>query len=145
MHLVTEHIAVGNSADMANPPSMMTGVLNVASEIRVEPPAGKVFHWIPFREYMEADPILLDEAVSWLERHVADHRLLICCREGKGRSVSVVVAYLCVTSGMSYQEAVQHLSTCRPGATPLPLLEETILVVRSLRLNRARRRDAGAA
>lgn len=145
MYQITEHIAVGDSVDMAHPPAEMTGVLNVASEIAIEPPAGKVFHWIPFREYAEADPILLDEAVSWLERHGAGNRLLICCRAGMGRSVSVAIAYLCLRNGMTYQEAVELVSLRRPGAAPLPLLEGTILVVRSLRLNRDRKQDAGVA
>ena len=145
MHQITENLAVGDADDVANPPSFMTVVLNVALEITIEPPAGKVYHWIPFREYAEADPILLDEAVSWLERHAAGNRLLICCRAGMGRSVSVAIAYLCLRNGMTYQEAVELVSRRRPGAAPLPLLEGTILVVRSLRLKRDRKQDAGVA
>lgn len=144
MHQITENIAVGDALDLAYPPPMMKAILNVGSE-KIGPPAGKAFHWIPFREYVEADPIQLDEAVSWLEQHAADQQLLICCREGKGRSVSVVVAYLCLIKGMMYQEAIEHVSRCRPGACPLPDLEGTILVARRLRLNRERSRDAGVA
>jgi protein-tyrosine phosphatase len=145
MHQITEHMAVGDAADAANPPALVTVVLNVASEITIEPPAGKVYHWIPFREYAEADPILLDEAVSWLDRQAPDNRVLVCCRAGMGRSVSVVIAYLCLTNGMTYREAFDLVSHRRPGATPLPELEGTILVVRSLRQNRGRRPDAGVA
>jgi protein-tyrosine phosphatase len=144
MHQIAEHIAVGDASDAASPPASITVLLNVASEIQIEPPAGIIYHWIPFREYAEADPILLDEAVSWLERHADGNRLLVSCRAGMGRSVSVAVAYLCLIKGMTYEEAVKLVSERRPGATPLPELEGTILVVRSLRRNRDLRRDAGA-
>jgi protein-tyrosine phosphatase len=115
----------------------------VTAELKIEPPDGLPYHRIPLREYAEADPILLDDAVSWVERHVSANHVLICCREGKGRSVSVVLAYLCVTSGMTYKEAFELVSQRRPGASPLPELEGTIMVVRSIRQNRFRRRDAG--
>ena len=145
MHQITENLAVGDADDVANPPSFMTVVLNVALEITIEPPAGKVYHWIPFREYAEADPILLDEAVSWLERHAAGNDVLICCRAGMGRSVSVAIAHLCLTNGMPYQEAFDLVCRRHPGASPLPELEGTILVVQTLRRKRDLRRDAGAA
>lgn len=143
MHQIIEHIAVGNAADAAKPSTLITVLLNVASELKIEPPAGLPYHRIPLREYAEADPILLDEAVSWVEQYAPGNHLLICCREGKGRSVSVVLAYLCVTKGMTYQEALDVVSQRRPGASPLPELEGTIMVVRSIRQNRYRRRDAG--
>ena len=145
MHLITGHLAVGTAEDAKCPHTLMSAVLNVAAENKIDPPPGKTYDWIPFREYAEADPILLDEAVTWLERHEKGNRLLICCRAGMGRSVSVAIAYLCLTKGMTYQDALKLVSARRPGASPLPDLEGTIRVVQVLREKRNRNSDAGIA
>ncbi len=92
---------------------------------------------IPFSEYAEAEPLLLDRAVSWVEQHFSDHRVMVCCRAGMGRSVSVVMAYLCCVQGMTYAEVLKLVMRRRPGAMPLPKLEEAITQVRFLREARA--------
>jgi protein-tyrosine phosphatase len=56
-----------------------------------------------------------------------------------GRSVSVVMAYLCCVQGMTYDEVLKLVMTRRPGAMPLPKLEEAITQVRLLR--EAREKD----
>lgn len=141
MHLINDRLAVGNAEDVARPARFMTAILNVAAESRIDPPPGLTYAWIPFKEFAEADPALLDEAVEWLERHENGHRLMICCRAGMGRSVSVVIAHFCLNKGMPYQEALKVVSARRPGATPLPNLEATIHLVRQLR----EMRDGGHA
>ena len=133
MHPINEFLAVGNAEDAAKPAQFITVVLNVAAENQIEPPDGRAYTWIPFKEYAEADPVQLDEAVEWLERHEKGNRLIVCCRAGMGRSVSVAIAYLCLTKAMLYEEAVKLVSARRPGATPLPNLEATICFVRTLR------------
>lgn len=143
MHMITEHLAVGNAEDAVRPPRLMTGILNVAAENQIAAPGGRTYAWIPFKEFAEADPLQLDEAVAWLERHDRANRLLICCKAGMGRSVSVVIAYLCLRKGMSYPDALKLVSARRPGATPLPDLERTISFVRELRAKRERGSDAG--
>ena len=144
MHMITEHVAVGNVEDAARPPRLMTVILNVAAEKQITPPAGRTYAWIPFKEFAEADPLQLDEAVAWLEHHEHGNGLLICCKAGMGRSVSVAIAYLCLRKGMPYLEALKLVFTRRPGATPLPNLERTISFVRDLRAKRERENDAGA-
>ncbi len=136
MHLITDRLAVGDSADAANPHWLMSAILNVASETTVLPPKGRTYHWIPFAEYAAADPLQLDEAVSWLEQHEKGNRLLICCRAGIGRSASVAIAYLCLVEGLPYSKAVALVTAQRPGALPLPELEATIRFVRDLRQKR---------
>jgi protein-tyrosine phosphatase len=54
-----------------------------------------------------------------------------------GRSVSVVMAYLCCVEGMTYTEVLKVVMMRRPGAMPLPMLEEAITQVRLLREARA--------
>jgi protein-tyrosine phosphatase len=136
MHLINEFLAVGNAEDAARPARLMTVVLNVAAENQIAPPDGRTYAWIPFKEFAEPDPVQLDEAVAWLEQHENGNRLMVCCRVGMGRSVSVVIAYLCLTKDMSYEEAVKLVAARRPGATPLPHLEAAIHFVRTLREKR---------
>src|SRR5205085_8485761 len=79
MHLINEYLAVGNAQDAARPARLITAVLNVAEEIRIEPPVGRTYAWIPFKEFTEPDPLQLDDAVAWLEEHEKDNRLIVCC------------------------------------------------------------------
>jgi protein-tyrosine phosphatase len=136
MHLITNHLAVGDSADAANPHWLMSAILNVALETTVLPPKGRAYHWIPFTEFAAADPLQLDEAVSWLEQRKKGGRLLICCRAGIGRSASVAIAYLCLVEVLAYPKAAALVVAQRPGAMPLPELETTIRFVRDLRQKR---------
>ena len=140
MHPINEYLAVGNAQDAAQPAKFITVVLNVAAENKIDQPDGRAYAWIPFKEYAEADPAQLDEAVAWLEQHEKGNRLMVCCRAGMGRSVSVVIAYLCLVKNMPYQEAVALVSARRPGATPLPNLEATIVFIKALR-----KKSTGAA
>ena len=133
MHHVTDSLLVGNVEDAKNPPSFVEGVLFLAKEHDIPPPDGILFAKIPLVEFGQADPQQVYEAVAWLERHAPKKKVMVCCRAGMGRSVSMVIAYLCCAQGMDYSEAVQLLRSRRPGATPLPMLEDTIQQVIQLR------------
>jgi protein-tyrosine phosphatase len=136
MHHVTASLMVGNLEDARNPPSLVDGILFLAAEHQIPPPAGLLYERIPLREFEEADPADMGRAVDWLERHEPANRLMVCCRAGMGRSVSVVIAYLCCAKGMDYVTALDLLKSQRPGATPLPNLQGTIERVRFLRQRR---------
>ena len=112
-------------------------MLLVAAEFTLQPPSWLLYGRIPFSEYAEAEPISLDRAVSWVEQHLSGNRVMVCCRAGMGRSVSVVMAYLCCVQGMTYTEVLKLVMTRRPGAMPLPKLEAAITQVRLLREARA--------
>lgn len=133
MHFITETLLVGNIHDASEPPPQISAVLLVAAEYTVQPASWLLYGRIPFSEYAEAEPLLLDRAVSWVEQHLSDNRVMVCCRAGMGRSVSVVMAYLCCVQGMTYAEVLKLVMTRRPGAMPLPNLEEAITQVRRLR------------
>ena len=137
MHLITETLLVGNINDAREPPVKVGALLLVAAEFTLESPGSLLSGRIPFSEYAEAEPLLLDRAVSWVEQHMSDRRVMVCCRAGMGRSVSVVMAYLCCVQGMTYAEVLQLVMKRRPGAMPLPALEEAITQVRLLREARA--------
>jgi protein-tyrosine phosphatase len=138
MHLITESLLVGNINDARELPVKIGALLLVAAEYTVESPDGLISGRIPFSEYAEAEPILLDRAVSWVEQHQPGNRVMVCCRAGMGRSVSVVMAYLCCVQGMEYAEVLKLVMRRRPGALPLPNLEEAISQVRLLRETRAK-------
>ena len=137
--MITENLLVGNINDAREPPVKAGALLLVAAEFALESPGWVVSGKIPFSEYAEAEPLLLDRAVSWVEQHLIDNRVIVCCRAGMGRSVSVVMAYLCCVQGMTYDQVFKLVMTRRPGATPLPNLEQAIAQVRLLR--EARRKD----
>lgn len=133
MHVITESLLVGNIDDAKKLPSSIGALLLVTKEYEIAPPQGIPYARIPLKEFTEADPHDMERAVAWVEWHIASNRLIVCCRAGMGRSVSVVIAYLCCVKGMSYVEAVAFVKARRPGATPLPNLEQTINEVRQLR------------
>jgi protein-tyrosine phosphatase len=139
MHLITESLLVGNINDARELPGKIGALLLVAAEYTVESPDWLVSGRIPFSEYAEAEPLLLDQAVSWVEQHQPGNRVMVCCRAGMGRSVSVVMAYLCCVQGMEYAEVLKLVMRRRPGAIPLPNLEEAIGQVRLLREARAKK------
>jgi protein-tyrosine phosphatase len=138
MHMITEKLLVGNINDAKEPPVKIGALLLVAAEYVLESPNWLISSRIPFSEYAEAEPLLLDQAVSWVEQHISDNRVMVCCRAGMGRSVSVVMAYLCCVQGMTYEEVLKLVMRRRPGAMPLPNLEKAITKVSLLRESRAK-------
>jgi protein-tyrosine phosphatase len=138
--MITENLLVGNINDAKEPPVKIGALLLVAAEYALESPGWLISGRIPFSEYAEADPLLLDKAVSWVEQHISDNRVMVCCRAGMGRSVSVVMAYLCCVQGMTYEEVLKLVMRRRPGAMPLPNLEKAIAKVGLLRDARAKRK-----
>ena len=138
MHYITETLLVGNINDAIEPPQQISAVLLVAAEFTIQPPSWLLYGRIPFSEYAEAEPLLLDQAVSWVEQHLSSNRVMVCCRAGMGRSVSVVMAYLCCVEGMTYDEVLKLVMKRRPGAMPLPNIEKAITQVRLLRTARAK-------
>lgn len=136
MYQITETLAVGNISDAESPPASIGALLMVAAELSIAPPAGVAYDSIPLKEYGEAGVSSLDQAVAWIEAHLPGNRVLVCCRAGMGRSVSVVLAYLCCAEHMAYPDALSLLLKRRPGAVPLPNLRWVIEAVQQLRESR---------
>lgn len=126
MHMINKRLLVGNADDAKNPPPQVGAILMVAEEQNVAVPPRVIYAKIPLKEFGEPVVSALYEAVHWIEVHLPDHRLMVCCRAGMGRSVSVVIAYLCCVDGMTYADAVKLALTRRPGGMPLPRLEKVI-------------------
>lgn len=126
MHLITDSLLVGNLDDAQNPPPAVGALLFVAEEYDVQPLPWLDFAKVPLKEFAEPEPAVLAKAVRWIVDHLPNNRLMVCCRAGMGRSVSVVIAYLCCAQGMPYDEAVKLCRMRRPGALPLPGLRDAI-------------------
>ncbi len=133
MHLITDKLLVGNINDAREPPGTVGALLLVAEEFSVDPPKWVEYHRIPMKEFSEANPATLLQSVKWLETRVPEGRTLVCCRAGMGRSVSVVMAYLCCVEGMMYDDVLKLIMARRPGAMPLPNIQAAIEQVRLLR------------
>jgi protein-tyrosine phosphatase len=133
MYQITKRLFVGNIDEMALPLPPIGAVLLVAEECRLETPPWVSAAKIPLKEFARPDVERLGEAVAWIEQQLKENIVMVCCRAGVSRSVSVVVAYLCCVEGNSYDEALRLVMTQRPGALPLPQLEETIELVRHIR------------
>lgn len=136
MYQITDTLFVGNIYEAEKPPAHISAVLLVAEEFTPDPPAGVIYERIPLKEFGEAKPASLDQAVEWIARHHPDNRVLVCCRAGMGRSVSVVMAYLCCVHNMAYPDVLQLIMTRRPAACPLPNIQATIQEVHQLRQTR---------
>jgi protein-tyrosine phosphatase len=139
MHLVTDSLLVGNLEDAQDPSPALGGLLFVAEEFTIQPPPWINYAKIPMKEFTEPDPILLAQSVRWVEDHLHKNRVMVCCRAGMGRSVSVVIAYLCCVEGMSFEAAVKLAKTRRPGAMPLPRLQgaiDDVLTIRTAQANK---------
>ena len=133
MDNVLGSLYIGNIDDAHTPPPVISALLWTALESKLIPPPAILLGRIPLREYTEAVPMDIAFSIEWLTRHLPDHQILVACRAGMGRSVSVVIAYLCCVQGMTYEEAVAFISPRRKGSTPLPRLEETIEKVKQQR------------
>ena len=131
--MITDNLLVGNIDDAQAPPEVIGTLLLVAEEFSITPASWLDYHRIPFREFAKVDPVKLLEAVQWLEQRASKGRTMVCCRAGMGRSVSVVMAYLCCVEGRTYEDVLKVVMTRRPGAMPLPNLQVAIEQVRQLR------------
>ncbi|MBX7038273.1 MAG: dual specificity protein phosphatase family protein [Nitrospira sp.] len=124
--MINKRLLVGNADDAKNPPPQVGAILMVAEEQNVTVPARIIYAKIPLKEFGEPAVSALYDAVQWIEKHLPDNRLMVCCRAGMGRSVSVVIAYLCCVEGMTYADALKLALTRRPGGMPLPRLDKVI-------------------
>lgn len=136
MHMIHKRLLVGNADDARNPPPQVGAVLMVAEEQNVTVPDRVIYAKIPLKEFGEPGVVALSQAVEWIEANLPTQRVMVCCRVGMGRSVSVVIAYLCCVEDIPYPDAVKLVLTRRPGGMPLPRLQEVIDLVNRRRRER---------
>src|SRR5687767_3848489 len=88
MYQIAERLYVGNILEAERPPAHIDAVLLVAEEFTPNAPAGVIYERIPLKEFGEAKPASLNQAIDWIARHHPDKHVMVCCRAGMGRSVS---------------------------------------------------------
>lgn len=97
----------------------ITAVVDVRAE-RTSDPAFFEAHDIALRQYRVPDVTVpnedvLTDAVDWITSQVLDGRVvLIHCAKGRGRSATVLAAYLMDTEGMTFDEVDKLLNAKRP-------------------------------
>ncbi len=97
----------------------ITAIVDVRAE-RVADPAFFEQHGIAHRQYHVPDVTVPDEevlsdAVDWMTARIHEGRVvLIHCAKGRGRSATVLAAYLMDEEGMTFDEVDDLLTTKRP-------------------------------
>ncbi len=122
---ILDNLAIGSFGDALAPPSEINALLCVAQEKDIQKP-GVLYHKVPIVDMQPIPPQQLREAVEWIGDHIGDHRIMVFCNAGVGRSPSSVVAYLCVVGGHSFGSAVEFVASRKPYMSILPNLIKSI-------------------
>jgi len=117
-------LAIGDLKDLENPGKEVNSILNVAEEVEVNLPNHN-YYKIPLRDGVPIPVEKMKEAVEWIQKHISSEKVLVACHYGVGRSASIIIGYLC-SIGFGYNEALNFVSSKRPGVNPIPGLEDTI-------------------
>lgn len=97
----------------------ITAVLNIRAE-RQDDTALYDRHGITHVQYrvpdvMVPDGVTITDAVAWIKQQVDDGRMvLVHCAKGRGRSATLLAAYLMRQEGMTFGQADTLLSSKRP-------------------------------
>jgi protein-tyrosine phosphatase len=131
MEFILENLAVGSYNDALVPPQSIDALLCVAQEKDIHDP-GRLYHKVPMVDMHPIPPEQLKEAVRWMRDHIRDHKIMVFCNTGVGRSPSVVVAYLCCLEGYSFGKAVEFVASKKPYMSILPNLIKSIEEVKKM-------------
>ena len=102
--------------------ALLSHGITAVLDTRAERTSNRAFydtHGITHRQFLVPDVTVPDEAVltaavAWIGDQLADGRtVLIHCAKGRGRSATVVAAYLMKTDGMSFDEVRDLLRSKR--------------------------------
>ncbi|MEF9425716.1 MAG: dual specificity protein phosphatase family protein, partial [Candidatus Mariimomonas ferrooxydans] len=117
-------LAIAKKDGIENAPEEITAILNVADDVDIYPPPGN-YHKIPLKDGVPPPVEKIEEAIHWIRKNIVNHKVLVFCRYGAGRSASVVIGYLC-SIGYDYEDALRLVASKKPDINPLPSLAETL-------------------
>lgn len=125
VYSILDHLSVGPYDEAVSPPDNVDALLNVAEEHDL-PETGRITHKVPVTDMRPIPVDQLEEAVRWIDTHIADHHIYLFCNAGVGRSPSVAVSYLCCYRGYGFGEAVEYLARRKSDVSTLPELIDRI-------------------
>ncbi|EOA31476.1 hypothetical protein CARUB_v10014662mg [Capsella rubella] len=98
----------------------VTHILTVASSLRPAHPDDFVYKVVRVVDKEDTNlGIYFDECVDFIDKAKRQGgSVLVHCFVGKSRSVTIVVAYLMKKQGMTLAQALQHVKSRRPIASP---------------------------
>ncbi|MGA1841949.1 MAG: dual specificity protein phosphatase family protein [bacterium] len=126
MVFILNNLAIGNYNDALNPSPDIQAMLCVAREKDIIDPGGILYHKVPIIDMQPIPVTQLKESVQWIKEHISEHRILVFCNAGVGRSTSIVVSYFCCVLGYSFGHAVEYVATRKPYMSTLPNLKKDI-------------------
>jgi hypothetical protein len=122
---VLPHLGIASRNGLERLGDQDIAFLDVADDVDFRP-APRIYCKIPLHDGMAIPVEQMKEAVEWISTHIAKRRVIVFCRYGRGRSASVIIAYLCAAAGMAYGDAVNFVARHRADTVPLPQLDQTI-------------------
>jgi hypothetical protein len=94
-------------------------VLSLCAEYADDGGEGVVMHRIPVHDDFAVSEEQLLEGVAWIDARAAEgKKVYVHCAAGRGRSVSVVVAWLVKRHGLATDEALARVQAVRRAARP---------------------------
>lgn len=125
MDFILDNLAIGNYQEALEAPPDIDALLCVAEEKDIhEPP--HIYYKVPIVDMQPIPADQLVDAVGWIRDNISNHKILVFCNAGVGRSPSVMIAYLCCILGYSFGDAVEYVATRRPYMSILPELIKNI-------------------
>ena len=98
----------------------VTHVLTVANSLKPAHPSDFVYKVVPVADREETNlSQYFDECINFIdEAKRQGGGVLVHCFVGKSRSVTIILAYLIKKRGMSFSQALDHVKSKRPQASP---------------------------
>ncbi|HNU73801.1 MAG TPA: dual specificity protein phosphatase [Deltaproteobacteria bacterium] len=120
MHIILEHVAVGEYEEALSPSPGISALLCVARERNLTSPK-LPYHKVPIVDAAVVPPEQLADAVEWIHRtaEAGAGKVLVFAGQGISRPPSVVIAYLCLRLGYPFEQAVE---TVARRISPISLL-----------------------
>ena len=131
MRLILDQLGIGDYEEALKPMKEISALLNVAAEKDV-PEVKLLYHKIPIIDMQPIPVPQMREAVDWIRDHIRQHKIMVFCNAGVGRSPSVVIGYLCCVLGYGFGEAVEFVARRKADISTLPNLIKTIEEAKTL-------------
>jgi protein-tyrosine phosphatase len=131
MRFILDRLAIGNCEEAQKRCTEISALLGVAAERNIEN-TDLLYHKIPIVDMRPIPMSQMREAVDWIRDHISEHKIMVFCNNGVGRSPSVVVGYLCCVLGYGFGEAVEFVARRKSDISILPNLIKTIEEVKNI-------------